>query len=157
MILRQDVEHAQASWGTGVVEIGALKGDRAQCESYANNFIKEHYDFDNKEVLFKPTKAAIKQFRPTHIGALSYFIGGNNDFPEDGGFALQPWTNVRFENATLILEDSRAIAMGNYFFTDLNGDETKVEYTFGYFKNSEGKLIIDLHHSSLPFNPMPHA
>ena len=32
----------------------------------------------------------------------------------------------------MILDNNRAIAMGNYFFTDLNGNEAKVEYTFGY-------------------------
>ena len=48
-------------------------------------------------------------------------------------------------------EENRAIAMGNYFFTDLNGDEAKVEYTFGYtLKN--GQLKIDLHHSSFPYS-----
>ena len=54
--------------------------------------------------------------------------------------------------AGFILEENRAIAMGNYFFTDLNGDEAKVEYTFGY-KKVDGKLKIDLHHSSFPYNP----
>jgi len=88
---------------------------------------------------------------------LSYFIGGNAEYPEDKGFALQPWTKVRFENATLLLEENRALAMGNYFFTDLNGDETKVEYTFGYVKGEDGSLNIDVHHSSLPFNPAPNA
>ena len=42
--------------------------------------------------------------------------------------------------------------MGNYFFTDLNGVEAKVEFTFGY-KLVEGELRIDLHHSSFPYNP----
>jgi len=41
--------------------------------------------------------------------------------------------------------------MGNYFFTETNGNEVKVEYTFGYFLNNEGELKINLHHSSLPF------
>ena len=131
MITKQEVESAQASWGAGVVKIGSLKEDRENCEALAKEFAAQHYDFDRKEVLFKLTKAADKQFRPTPEGALSYFIGGNGNFPEDNGFALQPWTKVRFENATLILEEGRALAMGNYFFTDLNGDETKVEYTFG--------------------------
>lgn len=152
MILKEKVEAAQASWGAGVVSIGTLQADREKCESYTKGFIKEHYDFDNKEVLFKPTKAAIRQFRPTKEGALSYFIGGNAEYSEDKGFALQPWTNVRFENATLILDAGRALAMGNYFFTDLNGDETKVEYTFGYVLDGEDNLKIDVHHSSLPFN-----
>ena len=139
--------------GGGVVEIGKLNVDREKCESYAIEFANLYYDFNNKKVLFKPTKAAIKQFRPTNEGALSYFIGGNDNFSEDKGFVLQPWTNVRFENETIILEENRALAMGNYFFTDLNGDESKVEYTFGYVKDGEGNLKIDVHHSSLPFSP----
>ena len=69
---------------------------------------------------------------------------------EDKGFAIQPWTKVRFDNTDFILEDNRAIAMGNYFFTDLDGNEAKVEYTFGY-KLVDGVLKIDLHHSSFPF------
>ena len=40
--------------------------------------------------------------------------------------------------------------MGNYFFTDLDGNEAKVEYTFGY-KLINGVLKIDVHHSSFPF------
>ena len=50
----------------------------------------------------------------------------------------------------MILEEKRAISMGNYFFTDLSGNEAKVEYTFGY-KLIEGELKIDLHHSSFSF------
>ena len=38
----------------------------------------------------------------------------------------------------------------DYFFTDLDGNEAKVEYTFGY-KLIDGELKIDLHHSSFPF------
>ena len=110
------------------------------------------YGFDNGEVLFKPTKAKDQQFRLTFEGAQSYFIGGNQHFSEDNGFALQPWTNVRFENASVILNEKSAIAMGNYFFTQVDGNEVKVEYTFGYFVDKQGQLKINLHHSSLPFN-----
>ncbi|WP_103070294.1 hypothetical protein [Aquimarina sediminis] len=152
MITKQEIENAQKVWGQGVVQIGTLLEDREQCESYTEHFVNELYDFDNKEVLFKPTKTAVQQFRITKKGAISYFIGGNSDYQEDKGFALQPWTQVRFENAAVILEENRALAMGNYFFTDVNGLETKVEYTFGYCKASNGNLKIDLHHSSLPFN-----
>ena len=86
--------------------------------------------------------------------ALSYFIAGDDRAcQEDKGFAIQPWTKVRFENAGIILEESRAIAMGNYFFTDTKGSETKVEYTFAYVKDSDGDLRIVAHQSSLPYNP----
>jgi len=155
MITTQEVENAQKTWGDGVVKIGNLMDSRKECESYTEAFVGKQYDFQNKEVLFKPTKTSEKQFRVTKSGAVCYFIGGNDDFSEDNGFALQPWTKVRFENAALILEENRALAMGNYFFTDTNGDETKVEYTFGYVKTADGDLRIDVHHSSLPYNPTP--
>ena len=45
------------------------------------------------------------------------------------------------------------MAMGNYFFTGPDGKEVKVEYTFGYVKDSAGNLKINLHHSSLPYAP----
>ncbi len=152
MITKQDVENAQKVWGQGVVQIGSLQYDLEQCKTFTQNFVDKQYDFDTKEVLFKPTKAGVQQFRITKEGAISYFIGSNSKYDEDGGFALQPWTNVRFENAAIILEENRALAMGNYFFTDTNGIEIKVEYTFGYHKKSDGTLKIDVHHSSLPFN-----
>ena len=152
MITREHVLEAQKLWGDGVVKIGSLKQSRTECEEYASNFLDNRYAFDQGNVLFKPTKCEIEQFRPTKIEALSYFIAGEERAcNEDKGFAIQPWTKVRFENAGFILEDNRAIAMGNYFFTDLNGNEAKVEYTFGY-KLIEGILKIDLHHSSFPFS-----
>ena len=47
--------------------------------------------------------------------ALSYFVGG--DIEEDKGFAIRPWTNIRFVNEEIIINGSQAIAMGNYDFT----------------------------------------
>lgn len=152
MITKQEVKNAQKIWGQSVVHIGTLQTDKEQCKTFTQNFINEQYDFDTREVLFKPTKARIQQFRITKEGAISYFIGSNSKYYEDHGFALQPWTNVRFDNVAIILEENRALAMGNYFFTDINGIEIKVEYTFGYHKKPDGTLKIDLHHSSLPFN-----
>lgn len=152
MITLAQVEDAQNAWGEGVVRIGSLKDDRPKLEQFASAFLDNLYAFELGEVLFKPTLASVVQFRPTKTAALSYFISGNADFPEDHGFAIKPWTAVRFQNANLILEVNRAIAMGNYFFTDLDGGETKVEYTFGY-RLLDGQLKIDLHHSSRPYTP----
>ena len=33
-----------------------------------------------------------------------------------------------------------------------SGDEVRVEYTFGYRKNDDGKVRIFLHHSSVPYS-----
>tara|TARA_B100000530_G_C15655763_1_gene368222 strand:- start:91 stop:552 length:462 start_codon:yes stop_codon:yes gene_type:complete len=151
MITQDEVKNIQKTWGEGVVRIGSLKHSRSECEEFASEFLDNLYAFEMGEVLFKPTKCAVEQFRPSKSEALSYFIAGEDRAcNEDKGFAIQPWTKVRFENTGFILEKDRALSMGNYFFTDLNGDEAKVEYTFGY-KLIDGKLKIDLHHSSFPF------
>ena len=151
MISNEEVKKIQNTWGEGVVKIGSLKHNRIECEKFTSDFLDNLYAFEMGDVLFKPTKCAIEQFRPTKSEALSYFIAGDDRAcDEDKGFAIQPWTKVRFENSGFILEEERALSMGNYFFTDLNGDEAKVEYTFGY-KLIDGKLKIDLHHSSFPY------
>ena len=151
MITKEQVINAQNEWGAGVVKIGSLKDTRIECEKFTNEFLDKLYAFELGTVLFKPTKCEKQQFRPTKMEAFSYFIAGENRAcEEDKGFAIQPWTKVRFENAGFILEEKRAIAMGNYFFTDVNGNEAKVEFTFGY-KLVNGNLKIDLHHSSFPY------
>ena len=43
------------------------------------------------------------------------------------------------------------MAMGNYFFTDPEGAEVKVEYSFGYVLDGQGEVKIVLHHSSVPY------
>ena len=152
MIKEDQIHEAQKKWGNGIVKIGTLKNKKVECVEFTKTFLNELYDFKNKEVLFKPTKAVKEQFRPNSEMALSYFIGGNDSFcAEDDGFAMKPWVDVKFKNSGFIIENHRAIAMGNYFFTDLEGAVVKVEYTFGYTLRN-GNLVIDLHHSSLPFS-----
>jgi len=153
MITKEQVIEAQSIWGNGVVKIGSLKENREDCEKFASEFLDNLYSFELGTVLFKPTKCAHEQFRPSKDMALSYFIAGDNRAcQEDLGFAINPWTKVRFENSGFILDENHAIAMGNYFFTDLDGNEAKVEYTFGYIKVGN-ELKINLHHSSFPYNP----
>jgi len=65
----------------------------------AINHINKFYVYQYRDVLFKPTLAYIKQFRLDFTGALSYFIGGNPDYPKDNGFAILPWVNIEWENA----------------------------------------------------------
>ncbi len=157
MITKEQVIETQNLWGAGVVKIGSLMTNRAECEAYTSSFLDDRYAFQTGDVLFKPTKCEFEQFRPTKEKAQSYFIAGDDRAcEEDGGFAINPWTKVRFENTGFILDEKRAIAMGNYFFTDLAGNEAKVEYTFGY-KLVDNVLKIDLHHSSFPYNPAPAA
>ena len=150
MIDMADVEGAQKAWGEGIVAIANAHKNDGDYVSIASNHINTLYAYQMGPVLFKPTLAAIDQFRPTFDTALSYFVASNNACPEDKGFAIKGWTNVRFENSEVIIDGGTALAMGNYYFTDPQGAEVKVEYTFGYIEDDQGNLRIQLHHSSMP-------
>ena len=150
MVTVAEVEKAQQAWGEGIVAISAAHGSGEDYVGRATTHVESLYAYGMSPVLFKPTMAAVQQFRPTFDEALSYFTASNGACPEDTGFAIQGWTNVRFDNQNMILNESSAIAMGNYFFTSPEGNEVKVEFPFGYLLDSTGALRIHLHHSSLP-------
>jgi len=77
MITKEQVLEAQELWGQGVVKIGSLKDSRTECETFASEFLDSRYAFEVDSVLFKPTKCAVQQFRPSKSEALSYFIAGD--------------------------------------------------------------------------------
>ena len=145
-----DVERAKQEWGDGIVDISAAHRNGSDYVGIAANHIDTLYAYQIGPVMFKPTLAALDQVRPTSESALSYFVASNNACPEDEGFAIKGWTKVRFENDKVTTDGNRALAMGNYFFTDTQGSEVKVEYTIGYIEDENSNLRIQLHHSSMP-------
>lgn len=151
VISKQEVINAQETWGNGIVAIAKAHTDGGDYKARATSHIDDLYAYGLSDVMFKPTLAAQDQFRETFDEALSYFIGTPGT--EDGGFAIKGWTNVRWENNGIHIDDDSAMSMGNYYFTGPDGTETKVEYSFGYVKDADGNLKINLHHSSLPYNP----
>merc|ERR1712032_1021913 len=133
--------------------------DKGEHVAAATKAAGELYGYDHTEVLFKPTKASAAQFRPTAKDAMSYFVGHKaveGGYTEDAGFAInggKGWSDVVFNNHQIDLTGNVAVAMGNYYFTSAeDGSVTKVEFTFGYKKNDDGKLRIFLHHSSVPYS-----
>ena len=151
MIGLDDIEKVQKQWADEVVRLGQLKNDPLRLRHRAERLIDNLYSYQRGNVLFKPTKAVEKPFRSTRRAAISYFIGGDDAFPEDTGFALQPWTSVEFHNAVIHIDGSTTAAMGHYAFTDDKGITLTVEYSFAYRKAADGQLKIWLHHSSMPF------
>ena len=153
-ITEQEVVAAQKAWGEGIVNIGKVYSAGGDYEKAAADHISEFYAYDQSLVLFKPTLASIEQFRPSFDGALSYFVGGNPSYPEDKGFAITPWTDVRWQNAGITNNICHmAVAMGNYYFTPADGgDEVKVEYTIGYIRDAEGDLRMTVHKSTIPYS-----
>lgn len=155
-ITEREVIEAQKLWGQGIVRIGQIYTDKGDYSKEAADFIQEMYGYDLSSVLFKPTLASADQFRSSFDAALSYFVGGNEAYPEDKGFAIAPYTKVTFDNTGIINNSCRmAVAMGNYFFTPKGKDTpVKVEYTFAYVKDKSGQLRIVAHQSSLPYVPV---
>lgn len=141
----------QNAWGEGIVEIGSVYTAGGDYKAAAKAHIEKFYAYGKEDILFKPTLASADQFRGTFDEALSYFVGGV--VSEDKGFAIAPYTKVRWENEGTIIQGDTAMAMGNYFFTKTDGVEVKVEYTFGIDKMDDGSFKFVVHHSSLPFTP----
>ena len=154
MITDSLILNAQEAWGKGIIKIGKVFTENGDFKAAAEEHINEFYNYQDGKVLFKPTLTSEKQFRLDFEGALSYFVGGNENYPEDHGFAIKPWSNVQWDNIGTLITGDMAVAMGNYFFTPTEGgDDVKVEYSFAYTINADGKLKIVLHDSHLPYNP----
>ena len=158
-ITEEEVKSVQAAWANAIRSISKTYLDGGDYVAAAAKAAGELYGYGHTNVLFKPTKAAEAQFRPTASDAMSYFVGHRaveNGYLEDAGFAInggKGWSNVVFDNHQIDVTGNVAIAMGNYFFTSAaDGSKTKVEYTFGYKKNADGKVRIFLHHSSVPYS-----
>ena len=153
-----DVLAVQSKWAAAIETISATHKDGGDFVQAAADAAGELYAYGHGDVLFKPTKAAAHQFRPTPEEAMSYFVGGANvdgGEAEDAGFAInggKGWSKCVYENHGIVLKKDVALAMGNYFFTcAASGDVSKVEYTFGYERCDDGVVRIFLHHSSVPY------
>jgi len=153
-----EVLDCQAKWANAIKTISKTYADKGDYVGAAADAAGELYGYGHSQVLFKPTKAAEYPFRPTGEEAMSYFVGNNaveGGYAEDAGFAInggKGWKDVVFTNHGIELIGPSAIAMGSYVFTcATTGDKSKVEYTFGYKRNDDGKPRIFLHHSSVPY------
>jgi len=158
-----DVLSAQTAWCEALIKISAdyKSGGFSKAKATAENVIDQAYNYQFGPVAFKPTLTSAPQtFRPTFDGALSYFVGGNSEYPRDltlsngvGGFALvspqgAPWSSFKVENKVVQLDGDSAISMGNVYLYDEKGVATVVDKTFGWNKSSDGTMRLNLHHSS---------
>merc|ERR1719329_1717178 len=162
-ITEDEVLSAQKLWADSIASISKVYAEKGDYVAAAGEAAGKLYGYGKTDVLFKPTK---NPFRATGESAMSYFVGAEamNDDKykgEDAGFAInggRGWSNVVFNNHKIDLNGPTAQAMGDYVFTDAtSGDEVRVEYTFGYKRNDDGKVRIYLHHSSVPYLAAPPA
>ena len=159
-VTMEEVEQAQKDWAAAIAGCSKVYADGGDFVGAAGEAAGQLYGYGHADVLFKPTKATAHPFRPTGEEAMSYFVGAdamdNAKFKgEDAGFAInggRGWKDVTFRNHQVELNGPTAQAMGDYVFTDAtSGDKVRVEYTFGYKRNDDGKVRIYLHHSSVPY------
>ena len=159
-VTEAEVLKCQANWANAIKSISKTYLDGKDYVGAAGEAAGLLYGYGKSDVLFKPTKATAHPFRPTGEEAMSYFVGAdamkNAEFKgEDAGFAInggRGWKEVVFRNHQIDLNGPVAIAMGDYVFTDAKDkSEVRVEYTFGYKRNDDGKARIFLHHSSVPY------
>ena len=157
-ITADDVNAAQTAWCDALVAIGRVYGEGGDYKSVASRLIDDLYDYKDGTVFFKPTLAfGANAFRSAKEGALSYFVGGNPDFPEDSGFALKRWVNVRYDNNAaengVQIHGDIAVTMGNFYLTGIDGKEVVVEKTLVFRRCRDGRLRLCAHKSALQYDP----
>merc|ERR1711904_741861 len=133
MITEDDVKEAQAAWASAIKTISKTYLDKGDFVGAAATAAGQLYGYGKSNVLFKPTKAAEHQFRPTADEAMSYFVGGKaveGGYAEDAGFAInggKGWADCVYNNHKVELKGGLGIAMGNYVFTCAKtAEKTKV-------------------------------
>jgi hypothetical protein len=156
LITQAEVLAAHKAWADGLVLIATTYEQKGYSEAkkVAQDVLDVAYGYAKGiPVCFKPTLASGEQtFRLTNEGALSYFVGGDEKYPNDAGFAIQGWRKVESYPAGILLLGDTALSTGNVHCIDQNGKRVIVDKTWGYKKDDEGKVRIILHHSSLPYS-----
>ena len=161
-ITQEEVNEAQAAWCKGLIAIATASED--SYVKVANDFIDKAYDFNGKgKVFFRPTLAFKPHaFRTDKPGTLSYFIGGNSAFPNDGkGFARGPWVNCEYSNDLgngangIQIHEDLALVMGTVTLTDCLNKKTVVDKVFTFRKQAPRELKLVVHMSAKSNEPPP--
>ncbi|MDF1857148.1 phosphoribosyl-AMP cyclohydrolase [Pseudooceanicola sp.] len=152
MITSQDLLAARTIWGEQKVAISKAyeEGGLDVARVAAMAHLDANYGYGLGPVMFKPTMASGEQtFRPTKAGALAYFCGHSDEYPLDTGFAIRGWRAMDSVTSAELIEGDIAMWMGWIILIDKDGNDTRVDKSFGYKRDANGALRIVLHHSSL--------
>jgi hypothetical protein len=157
-ITEDEVNAAQQAWCDALIHIGAVHAEGGDFRGIASALIDDLYDYAEGTVFFKPTLAYGRNaFRSTKRGALSYFVAGDLEFPEDTGFALKHWVKIWYDNnaaeSGIQIHGELAITMGNVYLISAAGEQIMVDKTFVFRRGADGQLRLCVHKSALPYTP----
>lgn len=148
--LKNVCETMQSRWADDLCQLGKEQ-EREMLQRRAQLFVRSHYCYDEPgvTVLFKPTLASSIPQRNHAQGAISYFIGGDDFFPEDQGFALMGWRELSFVNQEWSLLSDVVLVAGQLHLYKRSGHCVIADYTMGYMCCQDGQWRLMLHHSSV--------
>ena len=164
IISAKEVRAAHKGWTDALVSISQTnkkKGIEA-AKVLAGDVIDGAYAYQLGAVAFKPTWASgDSSFRTTREGAVSYFVGDNDNF-DDLGYAIgnkpdpvtgerSAWKKAWFDRSVMRLDGNTATVQGLMYTKDEAGNVSYVDKTWGYQKDDDGTVRIVLHHSSSPY------
>ena len=164
IISAKEVRAAHKGWTDALVSISQTnkkKGIEA-AKVLAGDVIDGAYAYQLGAVAFKPTWASgDSSFRTTREGAVSYFVGDNDNF-DDLGYAIgnkpdpvtgerSAWKKAWFDRSVMRLDGNTATVQGFMYTKDEAGNVSYVDKTWGYQKDDDGTVRIVLHHSSSPY------
>ena len=160
-ITPEEVDEAQKLWCDGLVAISKAYMERKtrgdEYKTLARKFVDEKYDnWETRQVFFRPTLAVAPQnFRTTRPGALAYFIGEIEEFP-DKGFIKLNWIDAWHDNmvegkSAIQTHKDIGIAMGNVYLVSevsTDGKPTIVDKIFVFKKYGAGNIRLIVHNSA---------
>ena len=163
-ITRREVRNAFNGWTDALVDISqTYKNDGFEAaKELTEAVIDGGYAYQIGPVAFKPTWANGDQtFRTTRKGAVSYFVGGDEDY-DDLGFAIgsapdpvtgerSAWKDSWFDLSVRRFDGETAIVQGLLYTEAEDGTVGYVDKTWGFQKDDLGNVRIVLHHSSSPY------
>ncbi|CAL1154449.1 unnamed protein product [Cladocopium goreaui] len=139
-ITEEEVKSVQAAWANAIRSISKTYLEGGDYVAAAAKAAGELYGYGHTNVLFKPTKAAwanaIKSISKTYLDGGDYVAAAAKAAGELYGYG----------HTDVLFKPTKAAE------AQFHGSKTKVEYTFGYKKNADGKVRIFLHHSSVPYS-----
>jgi hypothetical protein len=164
IISAKEVRAAHKAWTDALVSISQTNKKKGfdAAKELAGDVIDGAYAYELGAVAFKPTWAfGDTTFRTTRDGAVSYFVGGDQNF-DDLGFGLgnkpdpvtgerSPWKKAWFDRSVIRLDGNTATVQGLLYTKDEAGNVSYVDKTWGYQKDDDGSVRVVLHHSSSPY------